>query len=544
MATILPEEILSIICQELGRERDFNTLFNCALSARTLADPALRTIYQYHELSPAFNFTEDDIRSRDGTGEDSQHYFLRWTSLWRSLIASSLEPSTTYKPYCRYSRILDFRNLTDMLESPRFRSAKRQFYARPLTKLAHTKKEGKYETVDVVATINDVGETVIPKATLLEEMSGHLRPGFLTRWISQTPRLKRMVLWRGDALNNDAGKAVADHCEHFNDLRVYEFLDPDADEVVAKFLDQLNADTILYLRVISHNNLGRLSFEALDRHTTLKELMLNNLSREAMENLNGLKGCTNLEVLSLEDGRGTVRLEELHNDVFLEVISWLSSCIKLKDITLKRFFDGPAILAAVAVAPEVRWSKLCLEGYTVRNASSASFHTALADQKHLEELYLSGNGEDTHSHDLEIMVSSICQLGNLRELNLRQVSDEFDMTHISNLVLNLPLLEEFWTSGQELSSDILPLLANLRSLKNLTLFALTQFDTDSILDFISRLDKDKQQGFQLSLMAVDQDFALSEEEQRLIVEAMKVQVDGRFDFVLWRELESEDSEDD
>jgi len=530
--TMLPEEILSLICAELGWERDFRCLYNCARSSKSLADAALRTMYQYHELSPAFNYTEDTVQQKDESFEGkqaaSQRYFRKWTVLWRSIICSSLEPSTTYKPYCRYLRIIDFRNLSDMVESTHFRAAKRSFYAKPLSRFSHVRQQDKFEMLDVVATINAIGETVIPKATLLEEISGHLRPGFLTRWILQAPRLRQMVLWKGDALGQEAGNAVARNCEYFDALTIHGWLDPDADEVFATFLNDLNRDTLRYLHIISFNNICQRSFEALGRHSTIKELILNNLSREAMENLDALKSCTQLELLSLEDSSRNVRLEELNHDVFTEVIAWLSSCTKLRDITIKSFFDGPSILAAVAVAPDVKWFKLCLQGYTVRNASSASFHTALSDQKYLESLFLSGSGEDTHPHDLEIMVSSICQLANLKELFLKQVSDEFDMTHITNLALNLPLLEEFWTSGGEISSDILPLLANLRNLRNLTLNALTQFDLSAILDFVHRLDPEKQKGFSLSLMAVDQDFALTEEELQLVTESMKAQVEGHF----------------
>lgn len=42
----LPEEILSIICQELGSEGDFGSLYRCARSSKSFADPALRTMYQ------------------------------------------------------------------------------------------------------------------------------------------------------------------------------------------------------------------------------------------------------------------------------------------------------------------------------------------------------------------------------------------------------------------------------------------------------------------------------------------------------------------
>lgn len=42
----LPEEILSLICQELGRDGDFGSLYKCARSSKAFADPALRTMYQ------------------------------------------------------------------------------------------------------------------------------------------------------------------------------------------------------------------------------------------------------------------------------------------------------------------------------------------------------------------------------------------------------------------------------------------------------------------------------------------------------------------
>lgn len=49
---LLPDELFSIMCQHLGQDRDFGTLYNCALSAKSLADPALRTMYQYVSIPP------------------------------------------------------------------------------------------------------------------------------------------------------------------------------------------------------------------------------------------------------------------------------------------------------------------------------------------------------------------------------------------------------------------------------------------------------------------------------------------------------------
>jgi hypothetical protein len=43
---ILPDEVLTAICEDLGQQRDFGTLFKCAMSCASLADPALRTMYR------------------------------------------------------------------------------------------------------------------------------------------------------------------------------------------------------------------------------------------------------------------------------------------------------------------------------------------------------------------------------------------------------------------------------------------------------------------------------------------------------------------
>lgn len=48
----LPDEMLNMVCHELGQDRDFGSLFRCALASRSLADPALRTLYQYCLSAP------------------------------------------------------------------------------------------------------------------------------------------------------------------------------------------------------------------------------------------------------------------------------------------------------------------------------------------------------------------------------------------------------------------------------------------------------------------------------------------------------------
>jgi hypothetical protein len=42
----LPDEVFSMICEEIGLDRDFGSLYRCALASRSFADPALRTMYK------------------------------------------------------------------------------------------------------------------------------------------------------------------------------------------------------------------------------------------------------------------------------------------------------------------------------------------------------------------------------------------------------------------------------------------------------------------------------------------------------------------
>ena len=353
-----------------------------------------------------------------------------------------------------------------------------------------------------------------------------------------------MVLWKGDALANGAGQAIAEHCDNFRNLTIHEWMSPDADESFATFLNELKPNTLSYFELISYNDIGKLSFEALGRHKNLQQLDLGNLNADAVRNLNALRHCTSLHTLKLDDNTGTVRLQELNNDVFLEVVDWLSSCGQLRDLSLKKFFDAPAILARVLQSPNVKLTRLSLEGYTVRTDNAQLFHSSLADQKSLESVWLKGNGEDTTADDLQFMVEGLSNLTNLRELVLKDVSDEFSEEHIITLALSLPRLEEFWTSGGDASAAILPPLTQLKHLKNLTLYAMTQFRPGQIMEFLINLDTETQKGFNLSLMAADPEFDLTEENQEMIREYIRANLDGRFDFVLWREAEFSDSEED
>lgn len=48
----VPEDILHIVCEKLADAKDFDTLFQCALTAKRFAVPALTNLYRYASTDP------------------------------------------------------------------------------------------------------------------------------------------------------------------------------------------------------------------------------------------------------------------------------------------------------------------------------------------------------------------------------------------------------------------------------------------------------------------------------------------------------------
>lgn len=47
MASTLPGDIIYLIVEILGQEKDFNSLFQCAVSAKCFTEHAVTTIYKF-----------------------------------------------------------------------------------------------------------------------------------------------------------------------------------------------------------------------------------------------------------------------------------------------------------------------------------------------------------------------------------------------------------------------------------------------------------------------------------------------------------------
>ena len=249
--------------------------------------------------------------------------------------------------------------------------------------------------------------------------------------------------------------------------------------------------------------------------------------------LSKLKECTNITTILMTESPGLMTdLENLHNDVFLEMISWLTSCKNLRNITFTDFVSGPALLKHVCLENQINLTHLKLKGYSMQ--SNREFHQALAHQTSLQSLSLKGEVEGYATEDgNDVLVESISQLVNLVDLDLKEISDYFKNEHIRKLARHLPKLEVCWTSGYGITDAIWDDVASLKSLRRLELSAQTSFTADGILGFIDKLGPGNR-GFVLAIMMAEMDSDLSEQEQSLIRETMAEKVGGRFDFTLMR----------
>ncbi|MCJ1477005.1 hypothetical protein MMC13_005676 [Lambiella insularis] len=440
-------------------------------------------------------------------------------------------------PYCQYIRVLDLRDLKELLEDLKFQTDFiDHFFAGELSRFRHetetpmeTRSQSKRSRrLNTIATLEAIGEAITQQTPLLEELDGEVGCAALQRWIPRLPNLQQMTLWNGAALAG-AGNLIHTHCPNFKSLRFYLWSDADADSLFAAFLLGLRPQSLKTLEIVSFSTIGAETFLALNSQgRSLRELKINNIKTEAMPFLSTLKGCTALRSLFLTEATPSTDLERTQNDVFLEVISWLQECRDLQVIIFEKFLSAPAILTPLLLESSIHLEKLEVSNYVASGAKD--FHQALAHQQSLRSILLKGDGEDC---DVDALVSALSKLVHLVELELTNVSDYFRDEHICMLARSLPELESLWVSGWGISDAIWPYLSELHSLRRLDLTAWSSFTEIGLLDYISSLGPGNW-GLSLSVMMADPDSALTEEAQNLVHKALASKVEGRFDYTLAR----------
>lgn len=312
---------------------------------------------------------------------------------------------------------------------------------------------------------------------------------------------------------------------------IYTWRSTNNDQKFAKFLSSMRPNTLQTLQTISDVEAGAETFLALSNHgKSLEDLRLC-VTKDSIPHLALLKGCTALKTLRIEDMHGTVDLEATENDVFLETISWLQKCSNLQRLSFSKLQSGAAIITPVLLEEKIQLSSLEIDSYTLKDHKS--FHQALVHQQSsLRVLFLSGDTEGMFRDDLDILVESLRQLRQLRDLHLI-LPEVLRDDHLKTIVADLVLLEDLYVSGLELNDDVLPHLASLPNLRTVTISGISKFTMDGLLDFIDRLGPGNQ-GIRLSVDMADTDTLLPDEQLALVKDNLMEKASGTFEYMALR----------
>ncbi|KAF2033727.1 hypothetical protein EK21DRAFT_58277 [Setomelanomma holmii] len=530
----LPDDILHLLCEELANQDQFDTLFNCACSSRTLAVPALTHLYRSHHQAPVRG-GGDDLYSLPPAIKLLT--IQRWSILWRSIIASALD--ATLFPYCRYIKSLDFRDLGNLLDEDQFRNkGVKQFFAGPLKQFEKTEtfttiRGKKLTRLKNAEIIDAIGEVVTQHTPMLEIISGELLASALVRWTPRLPRLQSLELFDGKPLEDELMHAtIYEHCPQLKSIMIYTWTSENCDHKFAKFLGSLRPNSLAQLQCIADVCAGAETFLALNQHSKSLEYLKLCVSSDSAPFLSLLAECKALKYLSIEDLRGQIDLEATQNDVFLEVIAWLTKCENLQHLQFPNMQSGAAIATPILLENNIHLEHLEMDSYTLKD--NKAFHQALVHQKDsLQYLSLSGEIDGMFRDDLDALVDSLKQLHQLRDLKLilpEVLSDQ----RLIDIIDNLTLLEDLFVSGLELNDIVLESIARLPKLRSVTLSGISKFTVDGLLKFVGSLGSGNL-GIRVTIDMADPDTLLPQESIDVIAGFLADKTGGTFDYIALRD---------
>lgn len=356
--------------------------------------------------------------------------------------------------------------------------------------------------------------------------------GALVRWTPRLPRLQTLELWDGKPLGDELVHAsLYEHCPQFKSLMIYTWISDDNDHKFATFLSSMRPNSLKSLQTIRDIRAGAETFLALNHHgKSLEDLKLS-VSNDSLPHLSLLQGCTALKILRVEDYHGSIDLEATQHDTFLEMIAWLRKCESLQRLSFSKLLSGAAIITPVLLEHNIKLTNLEIDFYTLKEHKT--FHQALVHQQSsLRYLSLSGDTDGMFRDDLDILVDSLKQLHELRDLKLilpEVLRDE----HVITVLENLLLLEDLYVSGLELNDIVLDSLAGLPNLRNVTLSGISKFTIDGLLDFVSRLGPGNQ-GIRVTIDMADPDTLLADENLNVVRDCLTEKSGGTLEYMALR----------
>jgi hypothetical protein len=115
----LPPDVWQLLFDELASRNDFSSLYNCAVASKHLAGSGALALELLTRSSESHNAPVKSGGNEALPFQEQEQAVQRWSILWRTVLLSCTEE--TLFPYCHYLRVLDLRDLWDLLDDDKFR---------------------------------------------------------------------------------------------------------------------------------------------------------------------------------------------------------------------------------------------------------------------------------------------------------------------------------------------------------------------------------------------------------------------------------------
>ncbi|QKX60648.1 uncharacterized protein TRUGW13939_07794 [Talaromyces rugulosus] len=211
----LPLDVLLLILDNITVSAlitgDYEDLFQCALTCKSLTKPALSSLYQ----TPPRDLEEPRLSINE------ENNARKCANMWRSIILSMCK-DRTYLPYYEYIKSFYLGSLRDMLS----RSINED-----LDELMHRENEDvggkrlKLSKGDLTATtaMDILCPLIFKKAYKITKLVGNVGKDDcfpLRAWVSHLPNLQSLSLSHSYLLGDNAQESICEHCPSFKELNV------------------------------------------------------------------------------------------------------------------------------------------------------------------------------------------------------------------------------------------------------------------------------------------------------------------------------------
>ncbi|KAF2963840.1 hypothetical protein GQX73_g9748 [Xylaria multiplex] len=528
----LPQDIILLICSELGARREFATLYCCSRVSSRVSSIAVEQLYGILEVQDSFDF-----------------HTVQAVRLWKSVILSSL--GATVYPYCAYIRALPLGSLIECLYDIRADFGLRQFFLEGVMQdfivlqgddkpVRNTRS--RHPPFDIPRIASRCADSIIQYIKGLANSNGtsmaltHLEASVspsdtLLTWLSHLSTLRTLQIQDGSVLGVEAASAISECCPKFAELICFHFSSNTAAEDMAAFFLALSPNTLQRFEVHSRNNLSEVTLAALSTHAeSLRVLDLRSLLASTVKSLHLLSQCTALEILLIErETTDRTGLDIFNGEELEQVAKWISGCKALQELSLSHVQDALPILKQVLQNPAIRLKQLVVQDYRPASEEiTKATWSALGKQDQLKLLTIAspyGSVNDIALHRHPELTDSICHLFNLTTLNLMQASASSSEIH--RIATALPLLEELSFGGGLVDTSILEPLGKLSKLTTLSINAITAFTFDHLWSFAQRLYQAGSRNVRVELLNQWYEAKLTEREEKRLIEYFADHLNGQ-----------------